>query len=62
MAEEIRADWRSIFQTVETDDPEWEDLEIDFISAKTLIELLSPVTEGARWDVDLELLKKHGQS
>lgn len=43
---EVRADWRSIFQIVKTNDPEWEDLEIEFLPVQVLMELLSPLTKG----------------
>jgi hypothetical protein len=62
MAEEITADWRSIFQTVKADDPEWKDLEIEFVPAQALIELLSSLMKGARWNVDVEFLKRLEQS
>lgn len=54
----IKADWRSIFQIVKTDDPQWEDLEIEFIPVQFLMELLSPMMKGARWNVDIKSLEK----
>lgn len=62
MSEEIRADWRSIFQIVKIDDPAWEDLEVEFIPIQVLMELLSPIIKGIRWNVDLEFLNKLYQS
>ncbi len=56
--EKIKADWRSIFQIVKLDDPRREDLEIEFISLQVLMELLSPMMKGARWNVDVESLEK----
>lgn len=55
---EITANRVSIFQTVKINDPEWEDLEVAFIPAKELMELLSPIIKGARWNVDAEFLEK----
>ena len=56
--EKIQADWKSIFQIVKTNDPRWEDLEIEFIPVKVLMELLSPMMKGARWNVDVKFLEK----
>ena len=56
--QEIRASWQSIFQTVKTNDPKWEDLEIEFIPIQVLTTLLQPIMKGARWNVDLEFLEK----
>ena len=58
VSEEIRGDWRSIFQKVKTEDPEWEDLEIEFLPFQVLMELLSPVIKGAKWNVDMGFLEK----
>jgi len=55
---EIWASWQSIFQIVKTNDPRWEDLEIEFIPIQVLEKLLQPIMKGARWNVDLELLEK----
>ena len=62
VSEEIKADWRSIFQIVKIDDPRWEDLEVEFIPIQVLMELLSPIIRGIRWNVDLEFLNKLSQS
>jgi hypothetical protein len=56
--EKIRADWKSIFQNVKTDDPEWQDLEIEFIPVQVLMELLPPLMKGARWNIDVAFLEK----
>jgi hypothetical protein len=56
--ENIKADWRSIFQIVKIGDPEWEDLEIEFLPVQVLMELLSPMMKGARWNVDVKSLEK----
>jgi len=56
--EEIRADWRSIFNIVRTNDPRWEDLEVDFIPVQVLMDLLSPVIKRVRWNVDAKFLEK----
>jgi len=58
IAQEVRKNWRSIFQTAKTDDPEWADLEIEFIPAQVLWELLSPLIKGVRWNVDMKFLEK----
>ena len=58
VSEEISGNWRSIFQIVKTNDPEWEDLEIEFLPIQVLKELLSPVIKGAKWNVDIGFLEK----
>lgn len=58
IAQELKKNWRSIFQTAKTDDPEWADLEIEFIPAQVLEELLSPLIKGVRWNVDMKFLVK----
>jgi hypothetical protein len=62
ISEEIIANWRSIFQTIKVDDPEWKDLEVEFIPMQTLMELLPPLIKGARWNVNLEFLNRLEQS
>jgi hypothetical protein len=59
---EVRANWRAIFQIVKIDDPEWMDLEVEFIPVQVLMELLSPIAKGMRWNVDQEFLSKLEQS
>lgn len=57
--QEARSNWKSIFQMVKTNDPRWEDLEIEFIPIQVLTELLLPVTtKGIRWNVDMKFLEK----
>jgi hypothetical protein len=56
--EKIQADWRSIFQIVKIDDPRWEDLEIEFMPVHVLVELLSPMMKGPRWNIDVKFLEK----
>ncbi|MGB8781013.1 MAG: hypothetical protein WCD81_10250 [Candidatus Bathyarchaeia archaeon] len=56
--QEMRRNWRSIFQIVKTDDPKWADLEVDFIPAKAVIELFSPLLKGIRWNVDMRFLER----
>jgi hypothetical protein len=56
--QEMRRNWRSIFQIVKTDDPKWADLEVDFIPAKVGMELFSPLVKGIRWNVDMKFLEK----
>jgi len=58
VTQEVRANWRLIFQIVKIDDPEWKDLEIEFIPVETLMKLLSPIAKGVRWNVDQEFLSK----
>jgi hypothetical protein len=58
----VWTNWRSIFQGVKTDDPQWADLEVEFIPAKVLMELLSPLVKGARWNVDAAFLQRLGTS
>lgn len=38
---EVGANWRSIFQIVKISDPEWKNLEVEFIPIQVLMELLS---------------------
>jgi hypothetical protein len=59
---EIGADWKSLFRMVKTNDPTWEDLEIEFIPIQALNELLSPVVKGVRWNIDMEFLETLEQS
>lgn len=56
--QEIWASWQSIFQIIKTNDPRWEDLDIEFIPIQVLPKLLQPTMKGARWNVDLEFLEK----
>lgn len=57
IAQEVRKNWRSIFQMVKTDDPSWADLEVEFIPLQLLIELVSPLMQGRRWNVDENFLE-----
>ena len=56
--QEMRRNWRSIFQIVKTHDPKWTDLEVDFIPAKVVMELFSPLVKGIRWNVDIRFLER----
>jgi hypothetical protein len=56
--QEMRSNWRSLFQIVKTDDPKWADLEVDFIPAKVVMELFSPLVKGIRWNVDMRFLER----
>jgi len=56
--QEMRHNWRSILQIVKTDDPKWTDLEVDFIPAKIVMELFSPLVKGIRWNVDMRFLER----
>ena len=58
ITQEMRGNLRSIFQAVKTDDPQWADLEVEFIPAKALTELLSPLTKGVRWNIDEKFAEK----
>lgn len=62
VSEEVVANWRSIFQIIKVDDPKWENLEVEFIPMQVLMELLSPIVKGVRWNVDLESLNRLEQS
>lgn len=59
---ETRAGWKTIFQTVKTNDPTWEDLEIEFVSVQALKELFFPAVKGVRWNIDVKFLEKLEQS
>jgi len=56
--QEMRRNWRSIFQIAKTDDPKWADLEVDFIPAKMVMELFSPLVKGKRWNIDMRFLER----
>lgn len=56
--QEVWANWKSIFQSIRTDDPDWADLEVDFIPIQVLMELLSPLMKGTRWNVDAHFLQR----
>jgi hypothetical protein len=58
IAQEVRKNWSSIFQTAKADAPQWADLEIEFIPAQALWELLSPLRKGVRWNVDMSFLER----
>jgi len=58
IVQEVWADWGSIFQTVKIDDPDWADLEVEFVPIQVLMELLSPLMKGARWNVDAGFLQR----
>jgi hypothetical protein len=60
--QEVKDNWRAILQIVKIADPEWKDLEVEFIPMQVLIELLSPIAEGVRWKVDQRFLTKLDQS
>lgn len=62
VSEEVIVNWRSIFQIIKVDDPEWEDFEVEFIPMQVLMELLPPLVKGVRWSVDLEFLNRLEQS
>lgn len=56
--QEMRRQWQSILQIGRTDDIRWRDLEVEFMPVKLLIELLSPLLKGVRWNVDMEFAKR----
>ena len=56
--QEMKRNWRYIFQIIKTDDPQWADLEIDFIRVKGLGELFMPFVKGVRWNIDVKFLEK----
>src|SRR4030042_7001788 len=56
--QEIRRNWRSVFQIVKADDPKWANLEVDFMPAKVVMELFSPLVKGNRWNVDMRFLER----
>ena len=58
IVQEVWANWESIFQTVKIDDPDWADLEVEFVPIQVLMELLSPLMKGARWNVDAGFLQR----
>lgn len=58
IVQEVWANWESIFQTVKIDDSDWADLEVDFVPIQVLMELLSPLMKGARWNVDAGFLQR----
>jgi hypothetical protein len=58
IVQEMRHNWRSIFQAVKTVDPKWADLEVEYIPAQTLMEFLSPLMKGRRWNIDKNFLQE----
>jgi len=62
MIQDVLANWNSIFQRVKINDPEWQNLEVEFIPIQLLIELLSPIQRRHRWNVDVDFLDKFEKS
>jgi len=60
--QEVRAKWKSIFQEVRITDPEWSDLEIDFIPLKQLMEFFPAVTKRIKLNLDAEFLGRIEQT
>jgi hypothetical protein len=56
--QDILANWNSIFQKVKIYDPKWKDLQVEFIPFQVLIEFLSPIQKGNRWNVDANFLNR----
>ncbi len=56
--QEMRRNWKSIFQIIKTDDPQWADLKIDFIPIRVLGELFLPLMKGVRWNINVKFLEK----
>lgn len=58
LTQTLRANWASVFQIVKVNNPRWGDLEVEFIPIQVLVELLSPIHRGVRWNIDLGFLEK----
>jgi len=56
--QEMRHNWQSIIQNVKTDDPQWADLEVDFIPVQVLGQLFPALVKGVKWNVDVNFLEK----
>ena len=56
--QEVNSNWKTIFQTVKVNDPDWADLEVEFIPVEMWGELLSPLVKRHRWNVDEEFLSR----
>lgn len=42
----IKADWKTIFQTVNVQEPKWANLQVDYLPVQVLKELLPPTRKG----------------
>jgi hypothetical protein len=62
IAQEIAASQSSLFRITKINNPEWQDLEIDFIPLQMLMELLQPIVKRNRWNIDADFLEKLEQS
>jgi hypothetical protein len=62
MLQDILINWKSIFQKVKIYDPKWKDLQVEFIPIQMLIELLSLIQKGQRWNVDADFLNRFEKS
>ena len=60
--QEISANWKSLFRIIKVTDSKWKELDIEYIPTPMLMQLLSPLMKGGRWNCDIEFLEKLEQS
>jgi hypothetical protein len=58
MAQELWTNHYSIFQRATTNDPEWQDLKVEFISLQRFAELVSQIRKRNRWNANTNFLDK----
>jgi hypothetical protein len=58
VSDQISEAKKTIFQTIKANDQRWMDLEIEVIHPQKLKELLSPLIDGAKYNINLEFLEK----
>lgn len=62
MAQDLRANLSSIIHEAKTDDPDWQDMEIEYMSPEMLRELLQIGLRRNRWNVNEEFFCKLEES
>jgi hypothetical protein len=62
MVQDVWANLNSVFQKVKISDPELQDLQLEFIPIQELIELVSPIHKGHKWNVDVDFLGRFEKS
>jgi hypothetical protein len=58
----MRANLSDIFQNVKTEDPIWQDMEIEYMSPEMLEELLQMGFRGHRWNINEQIFDKLEES
>jgi hypothetical protein len=60
--QEINANMKSLFHLIKITDTKWKELDIEYIPTQMLMQLLSPLMKGGRWNCDIEFLEELEQS